>query len=344
MLEVRGNSFIVTGDDHYDDLYRGAHLNYQANCYDVMRRIENMQEHEQADLMFRTGDFIGARPNVSMLEDHNMIYQVAKHLKNLSAPVVINKGNHDLFGDESRNDYIMLSRLGYFYAPEQFADSNGNVVKLVTDYTETNDSGEEVPVIIYIHVVPYGKDMEKLHPVKDAINIAITHGDFCVGSETISQNPDAIDLVTHEPFFGIDYIINGHIHEPHSRITYQTTDGSTTTFLNVGCPTRVKRNENYEAVYYFKLSVDKDEDGDVVVLASERILELSPSKDLFITKKDSAVVDAVKEDKEKASQELSLVFEDLKDFTFKGISLEERVDIMVAEPDVKKLVLQYLKK
>lgn len=336
MLTVKGNKLLVLGDRHIDDVYQGSHINYQENCYWCMDKTLEIVKEEQPDLYLETGDLIGVRNNIARLEDRIMLRRTAEFFEDLKATCVVNTGNHDYFGNDHNNDYLLLSSLGYFYNPSMIADSNGKVVELVSDFEEDGK-----PVKVYVHFVPYGDEFIPLKPVKDCINIAITHNDFKVGATSYTRNPDAIDLETHEPFFGMDVIINGHIHDPAPRKTFKTVTGLDCTFLNLGSMARPKINENYDKVLYAVLEVRKGADGDVEIYFADKVIDLKPASKIFKAKNsNSSVKDSLDEELEDSG--LESVFETLKDFNWQGVSMDKRIEIMNIEPEVKEIIYSYL--
>lgn len=338
MLTIRGNKLIVTGDDHYEDIYRGRHKNYVQNVLWCMNKLEEVLEREQPAFHARTGDFIGVRNNVSKIEDRTLFVRVAKHMQSSGIPCVVNTGNHDLFGSDHNNDYLTLARLGYFHTPDQIRDDKGNIVQMITDYEDEN--GE--PIVFYIHFVPYGQEHKKLYPVKDAVNIAVTHNDFRIGSHVFTQNPDAIDLLTHEPFFGMDLVLNGHIHEPSVRQTFKTVSGMDCTFLNLGCMARPKVSENYNQVLYAVVEVRKNALGKPEAYFREELIDLLPAEEIFVDYGSTSSQLATKETESESESELSSVIDSLRDFNWSGISVLDRVEAIPMEPEVKELVLKYL--
>lgn len=337
MLTIRGNKLLAEGDMHIEDIYRGQHVNYQENSYWCMQNTLDLIKQEKPDLYVNTGDFIGVRNNVARLEDRVMLRRTAQWLEDMKIPRIINTGNHDMFGNDHTNDYLLLSSLRYFYTPDQIADDNGNVVRLVSEYLDEDGK----PFEIYVHFVKYGDEFKKLNPVKDAVNVAITHNDFKVGALSYTQNPDAIDLVEHEPFFGMDVIVNGHIHNPSSRETFKTRNGMDCTFINVGSKARPKRSEDYNKVFYVIVGIRLNALGKPEPYFRESLIELKPADEIFISKTSSETLEStLKTDLE--DDGLGAVLDVLKDFNWSGVSMVKRVEALSIEPAVKELIFEYL--
>lgn len=338
MLTVKGNKIGFFGDTHIEDVYRGEHVNYQENCYWVMNKRLEIVRNEEFDLYVDTGDFIGVRNNISRLEDRVMLRRTAQFLEDLKIPRVINTGNHDLFGNDHNNDYLLLSSLGYFYTPDQIADDNGNIVRLVSDFNDEDGN----PYEIYIHFVKYGDEYKKLNPIKDAVNVAVTHNDFRIGALSYTQNPEAIDLIDHEPFFGMDIIVNGHIHNPSSRETFKTRNGMDCTFINLGCMTRPKKSENYDKVFYVNVGIRPNAvTGEPEPYFSEKLIQLKPADEIFVKRTGAeAITQTIKNDLEEDG--LSEVLDVLRDFNWSGVSMSDRVEALNVEPEIKEIIQEYL--
>lgn len=334
MLTIKGDKVVVFGDRHIEDIYRGRHKNYRKNCVDCMDLTTEVVKEEEPDLYVETGDFIGVRRDISWIaEDRELLEKTANFLSGLGCPVVINTGNHDIHGGTKKNDYVYLSNQGYFYRPQQFEEENQSVVKIET-------SKEDMP--IYLHFVKYGCDDIPLKAIPNALNIAITHGDFKLGTKEISMNPDAIDLITHEPFFGMDYIINGHIHEPMEQaIEFKFANGKMCHFLNLGCMARPKISENYDQVWYMVLGVKEIMDGVWKYYLEPKILDLPKPEEIFNMTK--SLKEMVEEEENESLEDLSMIFSALQDISFGTVSMEERVKLLPTTPKIKNLILEYLK-
>ena len=215
MKKVIGNTSVTFGDRHIENVYRGQHINYQENCYWCMDQTLERVQLLEPELYNETGDFIGVRTGVSWLSgDRIMLSRTMKFLDSIKSHKVINRGNHDLHGSEERNDYLFLSSLGYFDSPAHLAEEDKQVGRVMLESPDLIDPDTNEPMRVVFHYVPYGKEFEKLDIVEGVTNIAITHYDFRVGLTNFTNNPEAIDLTTHEPFYGVDLILNGHIHQP----------------------------------------------------------------------------------------------------------------------------------
>ena len=334
MLTIKGDKVVVFGDRHIEDVYRGKHKNYRKNSIDCMNLTLDVVSEEKPDLYIETGDFIGVRKDISWVsQDRGLLKETAQFLKDLNCPVVINTGNHDIHVGDEKNDYKFLSDLGYFSRPQQFEEGGASVVKLET-------SKDDMP--IYLHFVKYGCDDVVLKGFKDGFNVAITHGDFRVGNKTFSGNPDAIDLITHEPFFEMDYIINGHIHDPMETVEEFTFyNGKVCNFINIGCMARPKISENYEQVWYIVLGVREVVDGIYKYYIEPKILDLPKVEDIFrMTKSLKELVD---EETEESLEDLSGIFSALQEISFGTISIEDRVNLLPTTQKMKDLILEYLR-
>ena len=299
-----------------------------------MKLTLDVVREEEPDLYVETGDFIGVRRDISWVsQDRDLLRETAQFLKDIKCPVVINTGNHDIHGGSERNDYRFLSDLGYFTRPQQFEEDGVSVVKL-----ETSD--KETP--IYLYFVKYGFDDVVLKAVdKKALNIAITHGDFRIGSKDFSGNPDAIDLVTHEPFFEMDVILNGHIHEPMEQMEeFKFYNGKRCNFLNLGCMARPKISENYEQVWYVVISIQEILEGVFKPDISCKVLNLPKVEEIFNMTKP--LRELVQEEKDESFDDLSVLFSTLQEVDFGTIPVRDRVMLLPVDDKMKKLILSYI--
>lgn len=335
MLVLKGNRGLVFGDRHVDDLYKGRHKNYLANSQWCMSKTLEIVSERKPDVYFETGDLIGQRNGVSYLEDRGLLYEMVDFFKSLGVPAIVNKGNHDIHGGLRKNDYQFLSRLGCYHTPDTIEDGNGRIIKFETDFDGYD---------IYVHLVPYGDEYRQLKPVKDALNIAITHNDFRIGSETFTNNKDAIDLVTHNAFFGMDFIINGHIHIPSDRVKlFKFANGDEAQFINLGCMARPKITENYLKCWCLEFGVRAGKyGGEPEFYYQNHIIDLLPLEEVFdlSTKLTQLVEEEV--ELENNTEELKNLMTELQGFSWGGNSFEERVSSLPIDDKIKKLILEYV--
>lgn len=346
MKKVIGNTSVTFGDRHIENVYRGQHVNYQANCYWCMdKTVEKVWELEPA-LYNETGDFIGVRNGVSWLAgDRIMLSKTMRFLESLRCPVVINRGNHDMHGSEDRNDYIFLSSMGYFSNPTQLAENGKSIGRMMLESPDFKDPETGEPLRIVFHYVPYGKESEKLDLVEGATNVAVTHYDFRIGAKNFTQDPEAIDLVNHAPFFGVDLVLNGHIHNPSEPTVYTDASGHSGLFINLGCMARPSIAEDYDFVWCGVVGFRKNElTGQGEVYFDPQVFKLRPASEVFV-EQEGAGEDAVAGSVKSESKQLAFThtFESLKNFNWAGVSMAKRIDLVPMEEDVKSMLLDYLK-
>lgn len=342
MKKVIGNTSVTFGDRHIENVYRGQHVNYQENCYWCMDKTLERVQLLEPELYNETGDFIGVRTGVSWLSgDRIMLSRTMKFLDSIKGHKVINRGNHDLHGSEERNDYLFLSSLGYFDSPAHLAEEDKQVGRVMLESPDLIDPDTNEPLRVVFHYVPYGKEFEKLDIVEGITNIAITHYDFRVGLTNFTNNPEAIDLTTHEPFYGVDLILNGHIHQPSELKSFKTEGGTTCAFMNLGCMARPKRSEDYSFVWCAVVKMRKNPiTGLPEVHFDPQVFELKPPSEIFLEDTEGSVAEQVKAEGKQA--QLSEALEGLRDFNWAGVSLSERLNLMVLEPEIKDLIKHYL--
>ena len=70
------------------------------------------------------------------------------------------------------------------------------------------------------------------------------------------------------------------------------------------------------------------------------MFELKPPSEIFLEDTEGSVAEQVKAEGKQA--QLSEALEGLRDFNWAGVSLSERLELMVLEPNIKDLIKRYL--
>lgn len=342
MLEVVGNTVVGLGDRHIDDRYVGQHKNYLENCIWGLDKTLEICKTEKPDFYFETGDFVGVNNNQATLGNY-ALYRLCEFLSDIKCPKVVNLGNHDLFEFESLNTYTLLSMLGYYRTPDMIKGDDGSSVVHLVSPDIMDENGK--PLEAYIHFVSYGKEGMDIHPVEGALNVAVTHNDFKLGSTVFTRNPDAIDLTRATNFKGIDLVVNGHIHTPSDLSSFNRVDNEEGLFINLGCMARPKRSEDYLYVNYIKFGFIRKADGVGGFYVDVKRVDLPSIEDTFVDRKgvSDVVTDSLKLDDETQAK-LGKLYDSVSVVAWNNVSLADRLEVLDAPADVKECIGRYLGK
>lgn len=250
---LEANNILVIGDLHLEYDYRGSHIDYAENCRRIMKSIYKKVVDSKVDLLILAGDIFGVKQGVGFIKNRDFLSEVIDwllSLQNLNCLVVGLRGNHDMY---QPNDFDFLSKYLYFLNSE-----------LIKDRTlVVNPRGHEVSYKFKFSFVPYGKENENLNLTSsdDYSNIVIAHNNFQVrGKESMYAKGDYIELNTHLPFYNADLILAGDIHLPSEEILdFTFTNGHSSYFLSLGCPTRPSSSPVYQAVWAVELRYEGTE-------------------------------------------------------------------------------------
>lgn len=337
---VKGRVFGVVGDIHIDDKFRGSHINYRSECYQTLRICKEFGETEKLDIFASTGDIFGVRSNVSKIEDRVLLKDTAKTFESVAPHVVLNQGNHDMFGGQESNDYYLLNQLGYYDIPESLEKNFGQSL-VVMDTGLINEDNDK-PLKIAFHFIAFGKDNDKIELVEDAVNVAITHGDFYANGSMLSRTPESIPLESHEPFVGLDLVVNGHIHIPTQvEVVYQDS-GDQLHFANIGSVARVNKTENHSFAIGIVVKAVETKDGYGTVVIEEKLFELSDPNEVFISRSETMVKEIATDAKKE--RELDDLLDSVRVFEWSGESLNEKISKLPVEKKLKEMMLYYARK
>lgn len=326
------DKILVYGDMHFDDFNSNVHVNYWETCTEIMTSILKQVEIQKPDLVVFVGDVFGVLKK-SSISKHNLL-TVLQFFEMLPDTILM-EGNHIKRGGDFD---IVTQALSNVVSCKDFGgvlDIASTDNKALTrfwfqdygyeDYT-LNTSGLEVE----------SQDMYK---------IVLAHNDFTVSSLALPATPASIDLVNHSQWSDVDIILSGHIHTPSkSAVTYQNKKGNHSYFVNLGCPTRTTRQDNYDFGRYVILQYT---DGN---LGFETETFELPSYDTVFLPKDISELDELaeltkSEDEESRMQKLKDVLAIYRDTNVETSNIRESItNIDSASENAKKLCFRYLDK
>lgn len=226
---------LIYGDIHLNSKNYGAHRNYPKESLHYFREISRVMKERQATHLIGLGDFSFGR-------FHTLEYRLAVE-KELIDQYNFTKGNrfelegnHDVAG-YGMTEYQYYVEKGYIKRSENFKVGNVNIS--MVDYGNTGTT-------------------EILTPgIEGELNVVLAH-DYLKFDDT--QMPDygkAIRLEDMDNWFGVDYLICGHIHNKEAFEGLMVKDGRGHRMMvhYVGCLTRPSYREGH-----------MDEVGNVVLL------------------------------------------------------------------------------
>lgn len=181
----------VYGDIHLSSKNYGAHRNYPAESLYCFQKITEYTEKHKLTHLIGCGDFSFGRFHT--LEYRQLIEkELEKQYK------LVNGNRFELFGNHDEAGYGITER--------DFYISRG-LLKPSTNLTLGK---------LNITMVDYGKHNETPANILDSgdcFNIAIAHDFYCFNNTNIANFGKAIMLDTFEPWFGLDYLVCGHVHK-----------------------------------------------------------------------------------------------------------------------------------
>lgn len=216
---------LIYGDIHLSSKNYGAHRNYPKESLGYFQNITKLVEEYKATHLIGTGDLTYGRFNT--LEYR---YAVEKELERQYE--LVNGNRYEVEGNHDTATYGMTEYEYYV---------NKGLLKRSTNISIG---------ALNISMVDYGKDnkTEIIQPSDDTISVVVAH-DYCKFADT--QLPDYgkkyIELDNKENWFGVDYIICGHIHnyEMFKGLIIKDGYGHDAVVTYLGCMSRPAYREGH---------------------------------------------------------------------------------------------------
>lgn len=179
---------IVYGDIHLSSKNYGGHNDYAKECLDCFKKITQICEEYKATHLIGLGDFTYGR--FTTLE-----FRAAVEAELIRQSELVNGNRFEVKGNHDTASYGMTEYEYY-------------IGKGLLKESQTLNIGNA-----RIHMIDSGKSSSyKLSILEGGTNIALAH-DYYRFSDTTSANfGKSIELDTKEDWFGLDYLICGHVH------------------------------------------------------------------------------------------------------------------------------------
>lgn len=180
---------LIYGDDHLSSKNYGAHINYPQESLWCLKQITALAEEYNPTHIIGLGDFTFGR-------FHTLEYRLEVE-KELNRQFEITKGNrYEIKGNHDSATYGMTEYEYYI--------KNG-MLKPSTNLQIGN---------VNISMIDSGnyKKTKIIQPEENKINIVMAHDFFKFSDTLIADYGKSIQLDDFEAWFGIDYLICGHIH------------------------------------------------------------------------------------------------------------------------------------
>ena len=199
------------GDDHLSSKQYGGHVDYPNESLYYYKYIGNLAEQLEATHIIGLGDFTYGRFNT--LEYRNEVENELKRQYNLvNGNIWKLKGNHD------KASYGM-TEYEYYLGKGMFKGTNDGAAKLEIGNVviDLRDYGHEEPVDL----------------TNNKKHILAVHGYYVFKNSNLQTfNGVAKYLDELSGFYGVDFILAGHIHEEH-RLQGYISDGNGNTYPTV---------------------------------------------------------------------------------------------------------------
>lgn len=181
---------LIYGDIHLNSKNYGGHRDYANESLGYFRKITETAEEIQATHIIGLGDFTFNRFHTleyrSKVED-----ELEKQYKLTNGNRFEIKGNHDVAG-YGMTEYEYYIEKGLIRPSENIQIGNVNISMIDNDKYNSTDI---------------------LKPDPDKSNIVLAHDYFKFSDTVIADYGRAVELDSFERWFGVDYLICGHIHK-----------------------------------------------------------------------------------------------------------------------------------
>lgn len=235
---------LVHGDLHLHSGKYGAHVNYAKESMGYYEYITNKVEEYGITHVINAGDLTFGR--FTDLEYRKKYEELTdRQLRQTQGRHWIIKGNHDS-STRGMTEYEFYLSRGKFRSAENFKIGNVNINMI-----------EHYKVGFEEHKFP------ELIGGENEINVVIAHNYYKFKDTNLPEyGNEAINLDECGGFFGVDYLVCGHIHTPHMFMGQVIKDSRSHDLVveYLGCPTRpAYLGENmYDKVKLLVLTVYDD--------------------------------------------------------------------------------------
>lgn len=221
-------SIIIYGDIHLNSKHYGAHKDYPKESIEYFQKITEVAKEKCATHIIGLGDFTFGR-------FHTLEYRKAVEDELIKQNTISNGNRYELFGNHDVAGYGMTEYQYYIekglLKPSTYLKI-GNVNLNMIDYIETKvEDFEESP-----------KTDVVISNNPSDINIILTHNFLKFKDTLIANFGRAIELDEFSKWYGVDYIICGHVHKHYifkgKIVNKEHTHAYETTVHYLGCMMR----------------------------------------------------------------------------------------------------------
>ena len=299
---------MFTGDDHLSAKNYGGHYNYPEESLHYFKVLTGFAKEFGVTHWIGLGDFTYGRFGADLDYRKRVEDELAEQSKVVNGNRWIIKGNHDK-ASSGMTEYE-------FYAGRMFKTS------------EDLDLGN-----LIIHMKDYG-DTSGVDVSDGKVHVIATHGLFTFKNSNLPNFGTAVELDDKADWFGIPYIICGHIHEEHILQGYvgNGTGAYPTIVHYLPCLSRPAYHGEDTPTKGAVSFIDVYEDGSLQYNRHE--FDLLPIGQCFNIQK----MDSEKEHKEHISIDLSDITKNLVE---KKISAGNPEDVIMGMEDIN---IKYRKK
>lgn len=317
---------LVIGDLHLSDSYTGKHINYAEDCIEVLTELTKIIKDNHVTVIGLLGDIFGVRNAERTLKTREMLIFVwstfAEWNRLTNNRVYTVRGNHD--SGAKMGDFDASLSLGYLKHTKSLT------------FWKTR-----------IHFVDYGKIKEPIDSIDGtgSTNIVLAHDDIYLPGKTswFFASDDFVDASTLHNLYGVDMLIDGHIHSPSPEYTDFYIDDAPCTLFYPGCPLRPRKETSiWDLVNLPLLDIDSESDVCNVTMIPMKLKKWS---DIFANTVDEFdVTEDVSGDESLDIDALRSIIDEIGQFRFDGqndpISQLQRYAGIA--PDVKDLAVKYI--
>lgn len=181
----------IYGDIHLCSKNYGAHRDYPKESMEYFSKITETIQKRQLTHLIGTGDFSFGR-------FHSNEYRLFVENELQKQYQLTNGNRFELRGNHDEAGYGLTERDFYVAKGLLKPSSNLNIGN------------------VHITMVDYGKTEETIPNIVDSmndINIIIAHDYYKFSGTQLPNFGKAIDLDNYTPWFGLDYLVCGHVHK-----------------------------------------------------------------------------------------------------------------------------------
>ena len=181
----------IIGDLHLSSKNYGAHRDYPTESLEYLHKITEKTRELQLTYLIGLGDFTFGR-------FHSLEYRLKVEEELQEQSSLTNGNRYELRGNHDEAGYGLTERDYYVSKGLIKPSCNMNIGN------------------VHITMVDYGKADETVPNIVDddsSINIILAHDYYKFINTQLPNFGNAIDIDTYEKWFGLDYLVCGHIHK-----------------------------------------------------------------------------------------------------------------------------------